>query len=129
MPAIEIKNSAIHGRSIYAAKDFEPGELICEWSIECELTKDELPTVAPEELPYLSEDGRGGYVILGEPDRFMNHSCDPNTKVVGRSNVAVRKILAGEELTTDYDKEGAQFWFECSCGAATCRGAVGKRGQ
>jgi len=56
----------------------------------------------------------------------QNHSCDPNTEFVGLNLVARRDIRGGEELTVDY----ATFYdrhmtpFDCTCGAATCRGRV-----
>lgn len=55
------------------------------------------------------------------PERYMNHSCDANTYVVGRSDVALRDILPGEEITSDYldlDTEN----FMCNCNAENCRG-------
>lgn len=56
--------------------------------------------------------------------RFLNHSCAPTCRVVGRTLVALRELQAGEELTFDYN---ATEWsmaepFSCTCGV--CGGAV-----
>jgi SET domain-containing protein len=36
------------------------------------------------------------------PERFVNSSDCPNTKTVGESDVALRAIEKGEELTSKY---------------------------
>lgn len=60
------------------------------------------------------------------PWRFLNHCCDPNASVVGRSLVARRAIAAGEEITFDYTTTEAAMAepFPCCCGAARCLGEV-----
>jgi len=56
----------------------------------------------------------------------MNHSCDPNTYVVGRNDVALRGIAPGEEVTSDYmDLEAPGS--ACNCGSAKCRDVAGVR--
>ena len=42
-------------------------------------------------------------MMLSHPWRFTNHSCDPNTKLVGRSLVALRLVRAGDEITYNYN--------------------------
>lgn len=58
--------------------------------------------------------------------RYLNHSCDPNTAIVGRKKlIARKKIKAGEEITIDYSMTDADEYWEldyiCNCGAKTCR--------
>lgn len=63
-----------------------------------------------------------GYKILWmqPPERYMNHSCEANTRVVGQSDVASRDILPGEEITPDYmDIETENL--SCNCGSIKCR--------
>lgn len=57
---------------------------------------------------------------------YFNHSCDPNTAIVGTKKVVARKnIPAGEELTFDYSlNDGDTNWtldLKCNCGSKTCR--------
>jgi SET domain len=62
-------------------------------------------------------------------DYILNHSCDPNCKVVFKNQLtmqAAKDITIGEELTWDYEtteenmiKFGCNF--ECHCGSNKCR--------
>jgi SET domain-containing protein len=65
------------------------------------------------------------YVILQPPERFVNHSCDNNTVANDFADVAIKDILIGEEITSDYSLDGAAQRFSCSCGADNCRGTIG----
>lgn len=58
--------------------------------------------------------------------RFMNHSCAPNARVVGRQVVAARDIAPGEQIrfhynTTEYEMAEP---FRCTCGASSCAGVI-----
>jgi hypothetical protein len=71
----------------------------------------------------------GKKVILGEPDGWINHSCDPNTnrKTIDgqRYEIALRDIAKDEEITHDYCiNGGGDTVWQCNCGAVRCRGAV-----
>ncbi len=64
--------------------------------------------------------------------RPLNHSCDPNTELLGLDLVARRPIAADEALSVDY----ATFCgpdmtpFVCGCGAPGCRREIsGRRAQ
>lgn len=83
------------------------------------LSKEEasrLPT--DEQRHYLYPDG-DRMLWMQPPERYINHSCDANTQVVGKSDVASRDIQPGEEITSDYlDLETEQF--TCNCGSPKC---------
>jgi len=51
--------------------------------------------------------------------RFLNHSCDPNCWMDGRTLRARRAIAAGEQLTFDYNctEWSMDTSFDCACGA------------
>ena len=58
--------------------------------------------------------------------RYINHSCRPNAKPVGRNGgiviVALRGIEPGEEITYDYGREYLKYFFEnVGCRCARCR--------
>ncbi|MCS6834928.1 MAG: SET domain-containing protein [Anaerolineae bacterium] len=67
--------------------------------------------------------------LVGETgdERFMNHSCDPNTWWADDDTmVARRDILPGEEVTYDYATTDVDLPFAmiCRCGSSNCRGVV-----
>jgi hypothetical protein len=60
--------------------------------------------------------------------RFLNHSCRPNARIVGRDVVAIGMIAARQEVTFDYNTTeydmAAPFRCRCGdCGGAEIRGA------
>jgi uncharacterized protein len=57
---------------------------------------------------------------------LINHSCDPNCLITGRSVVTSRKIQKGDELTFDYstDVDWPGYNMECHCGSLRCRGFI-----
>jgi hypothetical protein len=67
-----------------------------------------------------------------EDTDYFNHSCEPNAGFKGQIFlVAMRRILAGEEVTFDYamvvsESVGSDIVFEmnCRCGARTCRRVI-----
>ena len=63
-------------------------------------------------------------------ERYMNHSCDPNTWWTDNDTmVARRDIQPGEEITYDYATTEITIPFEmaCGCGSLKCRGVVTNR--
>jgi hypothetical protein len=60
------------------------------------------------------------------PDDMLNHSCDPNLWLSGKTVLVARhEIAAGEELTVDYavwtDEPEWRFPCPCNCGSRLCR--------
>lgn len=56
--------------------------------------------------------------------RFFNHSCEPNTAIVGRRKlIALKSIAPDTELTFDYSmSDGDLLWeMTCSCRTPSCR--------
>ena len=124
---VEVKGSPIEGLGLFARRSFLAGECIRQISVVREVTTD-----APlrEDLGERSDhcdypDGK--IVLLGFPDRHVNHSCDPNAYVAYQDNrcylVARRTIPGGSEITCDYNINlTAGTSWPCHCGAARCRG-------
>ena len=68
----------------------------------------------------------GKVVLMLPPERYINHSCHPNTYVKTvcsrRLVIAWRDIQPGEEITYDYCiNGGGDTVWTCHCGAARCR--------
>ena len=66
--------------------------------------------------------------------RYINHSCRPNAKPVGRRGgvaiVAIRRIEPGEEITFDYGRDYVKYFLEnggCRCTACRRKRAFRRR--
>ncbi|HXM33595.1 MAG TPA: SET domain-containing protein-lysine N-methyltransferase [Pyrinomonadaceae bacterium] len=127
-PKATVKESAIHGKGLFAIEPIAKGEIVCvkggyifdreilrsmsDWYQAAEIQIAEDLFIGP-----LNEEERAGSMI------FSNHSCEPNIGVQGQIVfVAMRDIKPNEELThdwamTDFD----DFEMKCACGAAGCR--------
>ena len=138
-----VRNSAIHGRGVFAATEIDRGTRILEY-IGPRITWDEAleqPDSDPDNPAHTFlfevEDGRvidGG--VRANHARWINHSCAPNCTAneddEGRVFIhARRRIKPGEELTYDYrlSVEGRltraeRAGYACRCGAAKCRGTL-----
>ena len=58
--------------------------------------------------------------------RYMNHACEPSTRIADRQVVALRDIAALEAVTFDYNTTEYDIAepFRCTCGARSCVGIV-----
>jgi SET domain-containing protein len=114
MMDVLVRKSAIHGKGVFAARDFQKGEVILVWH-----PKLTTPAVA-KRSPFAEWIDNKPY-LLQTPERFVNHSCAPNSVVHERSDVALRAIKKGEEITSDYRKTmpGGKT-FPCHCQHPQC---------
>ena len=58
--------------------------------------------------------------------RYLDHACEPTTRIRDREVIAVRDIAEGEGVTfhyctTEYDMASP---FECHCGSRRCMGTI-----
>ena len=128
---VEVKRSPIEGLGVFALAPFVPGQCIRRITVVREITPDTpLRQDLGERFDHCDyPDGK--VVLLGFPDRHLNHSCDPNAYVKyvkgGCYLCARRNIAPGEEITCDYNLNiTAGTTWPCHCGAARCRGeAIG----
>ncbi len=125
MAGVEVRESEGRGLGVFTVQPFASGERIRVVNIEREVTQGQ--PLRPEDDPdhvFLSD---GRLLLVGTPDRYVNHSCDPNAYVWYRGTaidlMARRSIGAEEEITVDYliNNAGGDSW-ECRCGAPRCRG-------
>jgi SET domain-containing protein len=134
MPDIETKPSPIQGTGVFAARPFASGEHIRRANVVREVT---------EQAPLRPDQGEQAehcdypddrVMLWGAPDRYYNHSCDPNAYAI-YADVAVvdivarRPIARGEEITLNYliNNPGGDAW-PCHCGATRCLGMTAGRG-
>ncbi len=124
---VEDKHSPIEGLGLFALTPIATGDCIHRINVVREITREEpLRENLGERIDHCDyPDGK--VVLLGFPDRHINHSCDPNSYVryegTGSFLCARRDIREGEEITCDYNLNitGGTSW-PCRCGASRCRG-------
>ena len=122
MEDIIVKNSKIHGKGVFANRDFRKGDVVVKHRLK-ELSVEEYNKLSSREKHFVGIDKKKCLLFL-PPARYVNHSCNPNTKVKGKTDVAIKNILKGEEITTYYKDDYVQFKMACNCGSKNCRGII-----
>ncbi|MBT3297370.1 SET domain-containing protein-lysine N-methyltransferase [archaeon] len=122
---IIIKESHISGKGIFAGKDFKKGEVVMVWDFSYKIKRNEIKNLSLEDQNHLNYIGKGNYVIMKSPEKYVNHSCHTNTYVDNEKDIALRDINKGEEITTDYSVNSMEDWeMPCSCGSKNCRKVI-----
>jgi SET domain-containing protein len=127
-----IRRSKIHRYGVFAGQRIPAGRKVIEYTGK-RLNRKEAKYRGDGDYTYLfavdsywTLDGAVG----GSGAEIINHSCDPNlVSRVMKGHVlymSLRVIKPGEELTVNYNFGKDVRTFPCSCGAATCGGAIGK---
>ncbi len=141
-PWIQVRNSKIHGKGIFAAKRIPKSTRIIEYIGE---------RISHQEADarYADHDPNDNHTFLfivdrktvidggrkGNAARYINHSCDGNCEsAIAERRVfidAVRDIPKGEELGYDYeigrdknDPPNVDEIYACRCGSPKCRGTM-----
>jgi uncharacterized protein len=140
----EVRNSAIHGRGIFALRNIKKGERLIEYTgkVISEKQADALYADAQSEgsmnHTFLFSLSNGNVIDATKGNftaKWINHGCEPNCETIEDDDrvfiEAIKPIKAGDELKYDYHitletrhtaKEKARF--KCLCGAKTCRGTL-----
>lgn len=136
----EVRESNVHGRGVFAAKDIKKGKKIIEYTGAI-ITWDEANRRFNDRKGHshtmffgINED----HVIDGNDNgneaKYINHSCAPNCKAKneeGRIFVySKKKIKKGDELFYDYKLDIEEpitkkvlKKYACFCGSKKCRGS------
>ena len=123
-PRIERRRSSVHGWGVFALEDIPKNKRIIDYAGERIGSRES----TPREEAYLAK----GHIwcfkvnnrtvidanVGGNVARFINHGCKGNcySNIVGGVIwiIAARSIRKGEELTYDYNTEGAAE-IQCRC--------------
>jgi SET domain-containing protein len=141
-PLIEVRNSPVHGRGVFAVANIPKGARIVEY------LGDRL-SHADADARYVGHDANDNHTFLfivdkntvidaavgGNDARFINHQCEGNCEsVIEHRRVfidATRDIALGEELGYDYeigrekdDPPNIDEIYACRCGSPKCRGTM-----
>jgi hypothetical protein len=134
LDGMKVVVSSIHGYGVITTRPFAKGDIVCFGDGVLYREDDDF-----DDTYALIFDGEN--TELGDhyfwdlvcQTRWFNHSCDPNTEVMGEWDhekqrcsawwVALRDIGVGEEITYDYAFTG-EVAEPCACGARLCRGLI-----
>lgn len=130
-PKIEVRNSGLEGRGVFAITKIEKDEVVAVKAGHI-ITSEELADITSSVGDYALQIHDGLYLSPRSKDEiermtiFINHSCNPNVGFSGDIvYVALREIKPGEELCHDYSMERTDgYSLECRCGSDCCRGRV-----
>ena len=140
---IEIKESKIHNKGIYATKDIPKGTRIIEY-VGNKVLKHESDEISDREIEKAKSNPEthgavyiftlnNKYDINGNVSwntaRLINHSCDPNCEsdiINGKVwIIASKNIKQGEELGYDYGYDIENYEEHiCKCGSKNCVGYI-----
>lgn len=141
-PLLEARNSAIHGKGVYAVLPIKKGTRLLEY-LGDRISHAE----ADRRYEKKAEDDGHTFLFIasnrtvidagvgGNDARFINHHCNPNCETVTEGSRvfidAIRNIKPGEELGYDYqltwestDEPEELALYACRCGAKNCRGTM-----
>ena len=146
---VEVRNSTIHGRGVFAVKPIKKGSRVIEYKGK-RLTHKEADRIygGTSETGHTFLFTLNDYYVIdanqgGNAARWINHGCAPNCESICEDGKegdlasdrvfieALRNIKAGEELSYNYliTLEEAhtarlkKIW-ECRCGAKNCNGTM-----
>jgi len=135
MAAVSVRASRIHGHGVFAGKPFLKGDPILQIDdSDSVLNRGKL--TPKEEIfidVFITVDGTPKTTWMKSPEKFINHSCDPNTFVQTDPDSGVRRVIAlrdirkDDELTWDYAINIWEEWVApvpCRCGAENCRKTI-----
>jgi SET domain-containing protein len=139
---IEVRNSPVHGRGVFAVQPIRKGTRIIEY------LGDRVSHQAADKR-YEDHDESDNHTFLfivdkhtvidagvgGNDARFINHQCEGNCEsVIENRRVFIearRDIAPGEELGYDYeigrekdDPPNVDEIYACRCGSPQCRGTM-----
>jgi len=118
---VVVTKSRIHGKGVFASRNFKRGELVVDYGLSKVLTKSEVDELPLNDKQFVERRKDGKFFFHHSPARFVNHSCESNTIATDSGNVAVKDIQEGEEITSSYSDGVTGINVPCKCGSRNCR--------
>jgi SET domain-containing protein len=119
-----VKRSKIEGKGVFAGRDFRTGEVVIKWDISHQLTSEEATKLPASERRYVVY-VKGKHILLQSPAKYVNHSCDANTRADNYCDIAQRDIKKGDEITANYSETmDSNEVMNCVCGSKNCRKVI-----
>ncbi|HEY4128289.1 MAG TPA: SET domain-containing protein-lysine N-methyltransferase [Gammaproteobacteria bacterium] len=122
---VEIRSSGIDRLGVFALRSFKVREVVLRWDTSHRVPATQVAEHKGRPDLHLHPDHTGSFFVVQSPECYVNHSCAHNTEVKDFMDVAVRDIAEGEEITSNYEMDGAGLSFACHCGVPGCHGMIG----
>ncbi len=105
MSDVIIGKGNLAGKGVYANRAFKKGEVVIKYNL-MSFTEQEFENL-PESEKEFTHTHWGVIHLYSEPERYVNHSDDPNTyqDLTNQCDIASRDIKKGEMITTDATKD------------------------
>ncbi|MEO6346861.1 MAG: SET domain-containing protein-lysine N-methyltransferase [Aquaticitalea sp.] len=111
---VEVNNSKLHGKGVFAKRNIEQGEVIAECHMALIHVNENLPEVlATLQFPWTDEHDA---ICLSDVGSFFNHGSIPNAEIINRdfTNLvqtfgANSAISEGDEITIYYNQAFDEF--------------------
>jgi len=123
-----IKKIGRKGRGVFAQKPFKKDEVILRMDKSDAFTDKDMESMSQYALSHAYTLGGGKNFRMKLPEKYINHSCNPNA--FDRQGVvrAMRNIKKGDEITYDYSiSSDDTWWMKCRCNSSKCRKTVSGR--
>lgn len=126
MKQFYVCKSKIEGLGINAGEDIKKDEIISRFigPLKFKINKNKRDALVHPDWVGVKKDH---WIDPEKPQKFFNHSCNPNASIKSKVLiVALKDIKEGEEITFDYSIiEGDPRWeMKCCCGEKNCRGII-----
>ena len=127
---IVVRSAGKKGKGVFSLKDFSPGQTILKLKHNKIVSSEVVSKLSYHYQNHMGYVGKGRYAIYKSPEKYINHSCEPNAyfKHINsfRENVvAIKPIKKDEEIVADYTLDSVDDWkMKCQCGAENCRKTV-----
>ena len=124
VPPVKVvaSNNAFH---VVSVRSVNPGERILFFDGRIEETPSRHSIqIGPDQHLFAPVEGLTGEHSTRYVWRFLNHSCWPNAIVQDRELIAVRPIVADEEVTFDYNTTEDRLSSPFHCGCGHCDGGL-----
>ena len=122
MNKVIVKQSGIERKGLFALKNIKKGKIVVTWKPIKIISKRDFKKLSEDEQNHTTPAGNGKYIVMGIPERYVNHSCSPNTYANKKRDIALRNIKENEEITSDYSINGIDAWkMNCLCRSRNCR--------
>ncbi|MCX6815833.1 MAG: SET domain-containing protein-lysine N-methyltransferase [Candidatus Aenigmarchaeota archaeon] len=125
MENLVVRRVGKKGMGVFSNKPFKKGQMILRINTRDRITKKNESKMTNYDWNHVNAWGCKKYYRMKPPEKFINHSCNPNSFDKGGLLYAMKRIKKGDEVTLDYSIGGVEDWkMVCKCGGGNCRKIV-----